>query len=43
MIQQIHHLVREAVDLHLSLNVEDSDLSVSDFQSIFKQYIKEAS
>jgi hypothetical protein len=40
LIQKIHDLVREQIDMRLSLNVQDTDLAASDFESIFKQYLK---
>lgn len=39
LIQKIHDIVREEVDMRLTFNVEDTDLNASDFQSIFKQYL----
>jgi hypothetical protein len=41
LIQQIHGIVREEVDMRLTLNVvEDTSLGASDFEAIFKQYLK---
>jgi len=39
LIQQIHDIVRENNDIHLSLNVKDVDLESTDFQTLFKQYL----
>ncbi len=39
LIQKIHDIVREGIDVRLSLNVEDTDLAATDFKSIFKQYL----
>lgn len=39
LVQKIHDIVREGVNRRLTFNVEDTDLTASDFQSIFKKYL----
>ena len=40
LIQELHDIVREGVDMRLSLNVvEEINLEAGDFESIFKQYL----
>jgi hypothetical protein len=41
LIQKIHDIVREEVDVRLTLNVvEETDLGATDFESLFKQYLR---
>ncbi len=42
-IQEINDLVREEVDVSLSLNVEDTDLNMKDFTKLFGQFLPETS
>jgi len=39
VIQKIHDIVRENIDVHLSLNVKDVNLESTDFETIFRQYL----
>lgn len=39
LIQKLHDIVRESVDRRLSLNVEDTDIEASDFETLFKQFL----
>lgn len=39
LIQTIHDVVREGIDLSLSMNVEDTDLGSSDFETLFKKFL----
>jgi len=39
LIQEIHDIVREVVDMRLSMDIEDTNLASTDFESIFKQYL----
>lgn len=39
LIQEIHDIVRAQVDLRMSMDIEDTDLTVTDFESIFKNYL----
>lgn len=41
LIQKVHDIVREQVDQRRSFNVQDTDLSLSDFQNIFGRYLDE--
>ena len=38
-LQVVHDVIRESVDKRLSLNVEDTDMTATDFRSIFKQFL----
>jgi len=38
-IQEIHDLVREDIDVRMSLNVEDTDLDMQDFTKLFGQFL----
>jgi len=39
LIQKIHDVVREITDMSLSINVEDTNLGSSDFETLFKQFL----
>lgn len=39
LIQKIHDVVRESTDISLSMNVEDTNLESSDFETLFKQFL----
>lgn len=41
LIQEIHDIVREGVDRRLTMNIEDTNLASTDFENLFKKFLKE--
>lgn len=39
LIQKIHDIVREEIDVRLTMNVEDTNLEATDFETLFKKFL----